>query len=142
VAISRRQTPLGILSDEIRETVEDFFDIHSCLDETLEAAVSERREMQQQLAERPGDQATQWIEDIDEIAPGSFDVLTVTYIIIRSVSGSQGSPIALETISTERPFANWRYMLAITCRTMPIHRPLRTAPSKLAASSELTHLPS
>lgn len=52
--------------------------IHSRLGETLEAAVSARREMQQQLAERPGDQVTQWIEGIDEIAPGSFDVLTVT----------------------------------------------------------------
>jgi hypothetical protein len=60
--------------------------IHSRLGETLEAAVSarremfieERRSMQQQLAEQPGDQATQWIEGIDEIAPGSFDVLTVT----------------------------------------------------------------
>jgi hypothetical protein len=40
--------------------------------------IEERRSMQQQLAERPGDQATQWIEGIDEIAPGSFDVLTVT----------------------------------------------------------------
>jgi hypothetical protein len=40
--------------------------------------IEERRSMQQQLAERPGDQATQWIEGIDEIAPGSFDVLTMT----------------------------------------------------------------
>ena len=80
------ETPQTRTDEEVRETVEDFFDIHSDVEETLEAAVSERREalieerrsMQQQLAERPGDQATQWIEGIDEIAPGSFDVLTVT----------------------------------------------------------------
>jgi hypothetical protein len=64
----------------------DRMTIHSRLSETLEAAVSagremlieERRSIRQQLAEWPGDQATQWIESIDEIAPGSFDVLTLS----------------------------------------------------------------
>jgi hypothetical protein len=72
--------------DEVRDTLDDFYELHPDLEETLADAVAdrrqqlieERRSMQEQLAERPGNQATRWIQGIDQIAEGSFDVLTMT----------------------------------------------------------------
>jgi small-conductance mechanosensitive channel len=72
--------------EEVRETIDDLFDLRPNLNDTLRAAVdtrrqeiiAERRSMQSELAESEGHQTTAWTEGIADIAEGSFDVLAMT----------------------------------------------------------------
>lgn len=70
--------------DEVRETLTDALAIDGLerlLKETVEARrqelVAERRSMRRQLEQREGAQASKWLQGIDDISPGSFDLLTV-----------------------------------------------------------------
>jgi hypothetical protein len=40
--------------------------------------VAERRSMREQMEGREGVQTAEWLRGIDDLAPGSFDLLTVT----------------------------------------------------------------
>jgi hypothetical protein len=76
---------------EVREALEDTLGIPE-LDGLLEGAVEERREelvaererMQRPVRsarpDRSSSQPAEWLEGIDDLAPGSFDVLTVTVL--------------------------------------------------------------
>lgn len=70
---------------EVQETLGDALAING-LEEVLEATVegrrqelvAERRRMRQQLDQREGAQAAEWLQGIDDLSPGSFDLLTAT----------------------------------------------------------------
>ena len=70
---------------EVRETLGDALSIKG-LEELLEDAVearrrelvAERRGMRRQMEQREGTQATEWLQGIDDLLPGSNDLLTVT----------------------------------------------------------------
>ena len=78
-------TPQTRTDAEVQETLRDLFDLRENVDETLQAAVDQRRRqlveertsMQQELAEQNA-QATAWTEGIADISAGSFDVLAMT----------------------------------------------------------------
>jgi hypothetical protein len=40
--------------------------------------VAERRRMREQMEQQEGAQAAAWLQGIDDLSPGSFDLLTVT----------------------------------------------------------------
>jgi hypothetical protein len=69
---------------EVREVLREALDIFD-LGNLLEGAVEERREelvaerqrMRDQMEQRKGSQPAEWLEGIDDLAPGSFDLLTV-----------------------------------------------------------------
>ena len=44
------------------------------------ALVAERRRMRQQMEEREGTRSAEWVKGIDQLSPGSFDVLGVTLL--------------------------------------------------------------
>jgi hypothetical protein len=80
---------------EVRESLADALAIEG-LDALLEGAVearrqelvAERRNMRQsfdqaqdrQMEQREGAQAAEWLRGIDDLSPGSFDLLTVTVL--------------------------------------------------------------
>jgi hypothetical protein len=72
---------------EVREALRDALCL-SELDSLLEGAVEERREqlvaerkrMRRQMEQQGGSQPAEWLEGIDDLAPGSFDLLTVTVL--------------------------------------------------------------
>jgi superfamily II DNA or RNA helicase len=71
---------------EVQDTIEDLFDFREDLQDTLRETVrrrrkeiaEERQQIRQELSERGENQPTEWAEGIDEVAEGSFDVLTMT----------------------------------------------------------------
>jgi superfamily II DNA or RNA helicase len=72
---------------EVRETLADVLAIEALetlLEETVEARrrelVAERRSMRRQMGQREGAQAAEWLRGIDDLAPGSLDLLTVTVL--------------------------------------------------------------
>ena len=72
---------------EVREVLTDALTIKGLerlLDDAVEARrrelVAERRSMKQQMEQREGAQAAEWLQGIDELSPGSFDLLTVTVL--------------------------------------------------------------
>jgi hypothetical protein len=42
--------------------------------------VAERERMREQMEQQEGSQPGEWLEGIDDLAPGSFDLLTVTVL--------------------------------------------------------------
>jgi hypothetical protein len=77
---------------EVREVLADALDIFD-LGNLLEGAVEERRQelvaerermqrsgLRKQMEEQKGSQPAEWLEGIDDLAPGSFDLLTVTVL--------------------------------------------------------------
>jgi len=72
---------------EVQETLADALAIEG-LDELLEAAVearrrelvAERRRMRDQMQAVEGSQPAEWLEGIDDLSPGSFDLLTVAVL--------------------------------------------------------------
>lgn len=42
--------------------------------------VAERRSMRRQMEQRGDAQAAEWLRGIDDLSPGSFDLLTVTVL--------------------------------------------------------------
>jgi hypothetical protein len=72
---------------EVREVLTDALTIQG-LERLLEDAVetrrgelvAERHSMKQQMEQREGAQAAEWLQGIDELSPGSFDLLTVTVL--------------------------------------------------------------
>jgi len=54
------------------------------LDDAVEARrqelVAERYSMRRQMEEREGTQTAEWMRGIDDLSPGSFDLLTVTVL--------------------------------------------------------------
>ncbi len=79
-------TPQTRTDAEVRETIEDLFGFREDLQESLRGAVAERRteiaeqreRIREELSSRGDRQPTEWAEGIDEVAEGSFDVLTMT----------------------------------------------------------------
>ena len=70
---------------EVRETLADALAIEGLeglLEDALEARrqqlITERRSMRQQIEQREGAQAAEWLWGIDDLSPGSFDLLGVT----------------------------------------------------------------
>jgi uncharacterized protein with von Willebrand factor type A (vWA) domain len=71
---------------EVREAIDDLFEAHETLQETLRKRVSQRRaqiaeerqQIREELSSRGDGQPTEWAEDIDQVAKGSFDVLAMT----------------------------------------------------------------
>ncbi|MFW6135964.1 MAG: hypothetical protein ACOC7N_03995 [Chloroflexota bacterium] len=72
---------------EVREALDDALGIPE-LDSLLEGAVEERRQelvaererMRRQMEQEKGSQPAEWLEGIDDLAPGNFDLLTVTVL--------------------------------------------------------------
>jgi hypothetical protein len=72
---------------EVREALTDALAIEG-LDGLLEDAVetrrrelvAERERMRAQMEQQEGSQPSEWLEGIDDLAPGSFDLLTVTVL--------------------------------------------------------------
>jgi len=71
--------------DEARETLADALAIEGLqallaqeIERRRQELVSERRSMKQQLAQVEGSQPAEWLEGIDDLSPGSFDMLTLT----------------------------------------------------------------
>jgi len=70
---------------EVQETLEDTFAIAG-LEALLGAAVearrqelmAERQSMRKQMEQRQGAQMAEWLQGIDDLSPGSLDMLTVT----------------------------------------------------------------
>jgi superfamily II DNA or RNA helicase len=52
--------------------------LQAAVEERRQALVAERREMKEQLVQREGEGAAGWLEGIDDLSPGSFDMLTIT----------------------------------------------------------------
>lgn len=80
-------TPETRAEDEVRETLADALAIEGLeallaqeTERRREELISERRSMKQQLAQVEGSQSAEWLEGIDDLAPGSFDLLTVTVL--------------------------------------------------------------
>ena len=75
------------LEDEVREALRDALDIPD-LDDLLARAVevrraalvAERQAMRARLEAQENAQALAWLHGIDDLAPGMFDVLTVTVL--------------------------------------------------------------
>jgi len=75
---------------EVREVLTDTLTIQG-LERLLENAVeawrqelvAERRSMRRQMEQREGTQAAEWLQGIDDLLPGSFDLLTVTVLFPR-----------------------------------------------------------
>ena len=72
---------------EVRETLADVLGIEvleTLLEKEVEARrrelTAERRQMREQMEQREGAQAAEWLRGIDDLAPGSFDLLTVTVL--------------------------------------------------------------
>jgi hypothetical protein len=73
--------------DEVQEALEDAFAIPG-LEDLLAGAVESRRvalaqeraAMRKRLEAQEGARATAWLRGIDDLAPGSFDVLAVTVL--------------------------------------------------------------
>jgi len=70
---------------EVREALADALTIEgleALLEDAVEARrrelVAERRNMRQQMEQRGGAQAAEWLRGIDDLSPGSFDLLAVT----------------------------------------------------------------
>ena len=74
-------------ASEVQEALTDALAIEG-LDGLLESAVedrrrelaAERRRMQDQMQEKEGSQPAEWLQGIDDLSPGSFDLLTVTVL--------------------------------------------------------------
>jgi hypothetical protein len=77
---------------EVQEVLDDALGIAE-LDRLLEGAVEERRQelvaertrmrrraLRNQMEQQKGSQPAEWLEGIDDLAPGSFDLLTVTVL--------------------------------------------------------------
>jgi len=71
--------------NEVREALADALAIEGLeallaeeIERRREELVSERRGMKQQLAHVEGAQPAEWLEGIDDLSPGSFDMLTLT----------------------------------------------------------------
>jgi len=45
-----------------------------------QALVAERQRMRQQMEQQGGTQAAEWLQGIDDLSPGNFDLLTVTIL--------------------------------------------------------------
>jgi hypothetical protein len=72
---------------EVREVLADALSIQGLerlLEDAVEARrkelVAERRNMRQQMEQREGAQAAEWLHGIDDLSPGSFDLLAVTVL--------------------------------------------------------------
>ena len=72
---------------EVREVLADALSIQGLerlLEDAVEARrkelVAERRSMRQQMEQREGAQAAEWLHGIDDLSPGSFDLLAVTVL--------------------------------------------------------------
>lgn len=73
---------------EVQETIADLYDLRPDVEEVLEATVTQRREtliqerqaMQESIDVGCDGQTPQWVRDSERIAPGSFDVLTMTVV--------------------------------------------------------------
>ncbi len=70
---------------EVREALADALAIEGLeelLEDTVETRrqelVAERRNMKRQMEQREGAQTAEWLRGIDDLSPGSFDLLTVT----------------------------------------------------------------
>jgi hypothetical protein len=75
------------LEDEVKEALRDALDIpdlNKLLMQGVEARrtvlVAERQAMRAQLEAQESAQATAWLRGIDDLAPGTFDLLTVTVL--------------------------------------------------------------
>ena len=72
---------------EVREALADALAIEG-LDELLEDVVktrrwdlvAERERMREQMEQQKGSQPADWLEGINDLSPGSFDMLTVTVL--------------------------------------------------------------
>jgi hypothetical protein len=72
---------------EVRETLSDVLGIEGLeclLEDTVETRrrelVAERRSMRQQMEQREGAQAAEWLRGIDDLSSGSFDLLAVAVL--------------------------------------------------------------
>jgi hypothetical protein len=73
---------------EVREVLGDALAILD-LGNLLEGAVEERRQelvaererMRRQMEQQGGSQPAEWLRGIDDVVPGSFDLLTVTVLL-------------------------------------------------------------
>jgi len=71
--------------EEVRETLADALALKGleeilgdAVEQRRRALVAERRRMREQVEQREGAQVAEWLRGIDEVAPGSFDVLTAS----------------------------------------------------------------
>jgi len=70
---------------EVREVLKDALGIEALermFDDAVEgrrqALVAERRSMKAQMAGREGARTAEWLQGIDDLSPGSFDLLALT----------------------------------------------------------------
>ena len=85
--LNPRPSPGARTEAEVREALADALAVER-LDELLEKAVearrqevvAERRGMRRQMEGRADAQAAEWLRGIDDLSPGSFDVLTITVL--------------------------------------------------------------
>jgi uncharacterized protein with von Willebrand factor type A (vWA) domain len=80
-------SPQTRTTGELREVLTDALSLQG-LERLLEDAVEKRRQelvaeresMRGQMEERTSTQAVEWLKGIDDLSPGSFDMLTVTVL--------------------------------------------------------------
>jgi hypothetical protein len=85
--LTAEPAPQTRAADEVQEALEDAFAIPG-LENLLAGAVEgrrvalaqERAAMRKRLEAQEGARATAWLRGIDDLAPGSFDVLAVTVL--------------------------------------------------------------
>ncbi|MFW6116753.1 MAG: hypothetical protein ACOC6F_03405, partial [bacterium] len=54
--------------------------LEGVVEERRQDLVAERKRMQGQMEQQKGSQPAEWLEGIDDLAPGRFDLLTLTIL--------------------------------------------------------------